>query len=155
MSYLERRLVTSNDVQATTVQIKVPVPIPDSQQSGLAADSAGVKWTSSFRIPLKVTTQGTNAIPVGVGIQASWTATATDSVLKVAVIQDAGGTTTEVVSVSGNTGTDSYAESTTIDTSQDSELYVQAEITTASGTGGATTDLQYATVVIIYQLSVV
>jgi len=109
-------------------------------QTGLAADSTGVKFTSVVKHKL-------NARHLKkIRIRASWTASDTDSVTKVAVV---GSTSGEIVSVSGNTGTDEEAEATSGWT--DGEyIYIQVEVTTASATAGATTDLTYAIVELEY-----
>jgi hypothetical protein len=135
--------IAYTQLSADTIYFPVPIPIPDSQQAGLAADSLGVKWTSVFKFKL-------NARHLKLmRIRATWSASATDSVTKVAVI---GGTSGEIVNVSGNAGTDAEGEATTGWT--DGELiYVQLEVTTASATAGATTDLTYAVVELEYGVS--
>lgn len=124
---------------ADTIQIKIPVMIPDSPQTGLAADSVGVKWTSAFkfRVPKRHLKD--------IVLRATWSASNTDSVTKIALIDQASGQT--VCSVSGNAGTD--VESTNFNSENltgNGLVYVQAEVTTASATAGATFDIAYVVV---------
>ncbi|WP_457751051.1 hypothetical protein [Thermococcus sp.] len=122
-----------------TIQVKIPVLIPDSVQDGLAADSTGVKWTSAFkfRIPKRHLKN--------IVLRASWTASATDSVEEIDLIDAASGST--VCSVSGNAGTD--VESINFNSANltdDGLVYVQAQVTTASATAGATFSIGYIVV---------
>jgi len=122
-----------------TIQVKIPVLIPDSVQSGLAADSTGVKWTSAFkfRVPKRHLKD--------IVLRATWTASATDSVTEIDLIDAA--TSNVVCSVSGNAGTDT--ESTNFNSANltdDGLVYVQAQVTTASATSGATFSIAYVVV---------
>jgi len=121
-------------------KIIVPIPIPDSAQSGLAADSVAVNWTSSFKF--KLNTQNLKAVR----IRATWSASATDSVTEIDVVGSVSGT---IVSVSGNAGTD--AEGVATSGWSDWELItVQSQITTASATLGATYSISYVVVELEY-----
>lgn len=135
----ERRLVTLEDIESGTFLVKVPVTIPDSTQTGLDATSTGVKYTSKFKfkIPKKMLQD--------VVLRASWTATAGDSVTKIALIDET--TTNEVCSVEANAGTDTESTNyTAANLTDDGLVYVRAEITTASATTGATFDIDYVVV---------
>jgi len=118
------------------VVIDIPVPIVfESAQTGLAADSTGIKFTSQNIIPPLANYHT-------VAIEATWTAADTDSVMAVEIYdQDAG---TVVASVSGNTGTDAKSSYATI--TAGNSLVVRANITTASATTGSTDDLNKAVI---------
>ena len=126
----------------TVVGYTVPVAPQDCiNQTGLAADSTGVKFTSVVRT--KVDARYLKKIR----LRASWTASHTDSVTEVRVV---GTTTGTIASVSGNTGSDAEAEGTSF---SDGELvYVEVAVTTASATTGATTDLTYAVIEFVYEM---
>jgi len=126
----------------TVVGYTVPVAPQDCyNQTGLAADSTGVKFTSSIRV--KVDARYLKKIR----LRASWDASHTDSVTEVRVV---GTTTGTIASVSGNTGSNEEAEGTSF---SDGELvYVEVAVTTASATTGATTDLTYAVIEFVYEM---
>jgi len=126
----------------TVVGYTVPVAPQDCiNQTGLAADSTGVKFASVVRT--KVDARYLKKIR----LRASWTASHTDSVTEVRVV---GTTTGTIASVSGNTGSDVEGEETTF---SDGELvYVEVAVTTASATTGATTDLTYAVIEFVYEM---
>ena len=129
-----------------TISFTVYVPIPDSPQSGLAADSTGVKWTTAFRH------EWHKRHLKKVRIRATWSATQADSVTKIAVRDVSSGN--DVVSVSGNAATDEEAEQTDLTNVTDGGLFeVYAEVTTASATGGATFDISYVVVELVYGIS--
>ena len=126
------------DVPATTIPVS---PADCVNQTGLAADTTGVKFTSNVKI--KVNANYLKAIR----LRASWTADHTDSVTEVRVV---GTTTGTITSVSGNTGTDEEAEGTSF---SDGELvYVEVAVTTASAATGATTSLTYAVIEFVWGL---
>ena len=129
--------------QVYGVQVVVPVMIPDSNKSGLAADSTGVKYTSSFKAKW-----GKKGL-VGVRIRASWSASATDSEEKICVKDLSSGN--DVVCVSGNAGTDQEAETSDLSSVTDGGLWqVYSEVTKASGTSGATYSIGYVVVELLY-----
>ena len=136
------RLIRVEDIEEGTIIFRIPVLIPDSTQTGLPADSTGIKWTSNFRL------RWDKRHLKAVRIRATWTATATDSVTKIAVRDVTNGV--DIVSVSGNTGTDAEAEATDLTNVTDGGLAeVYAEVTTASTTGGATFDIAYVIVELV------
>ena len=126
----------------TVVGYTVPVAPQDCiNQTGLAADSTGVKFTSVVK------TKVDDRYLKKIRLRASWTASNTDSVTEVRVV---GTTTGTIASVSGNTGSDAEAEGTSF---SDGELvYIEVAVTTASATTGATTDLTYAIIEFIYEM---
>jgi len=126
----------------TVVGYTVPVAPQDCiNQTGLAADSTGVKFTSVVRT--KVDARYLKKIR----LRASWDASHTDSTTEVRVV---GTTTGTIASVSGNTGSNEEAEGTDF---SDGELaYVEVAVTTASATTGATTDLTYAVIEFVYEM---
>ena len=138
--------VTYDQLATDTIVIEVPFPVPDSPQTGLAADSTGVKWTSSFKG--KWNTRHLKAVR----IRGSWTASNADSTTKIAVKDVTSGS--EIASVSGNTGTDSETEVTNPANITDGGLFeIFAEVTVASGTAGATFDIVYVVVEIKYGIA--
>ena len=150
MSFLERRLVTVSDLSSELsflskrLTFKVPVLIPDSNQKGLPADATGVQWTSTYKFKWDKT------FLHKVIIRASWSSTESDSVVKICVKDEQSGN--DVVCVSGNSGTDTEAEQSDLTNVSDAYLaYVYAEVTTASATSGATFDIDYVTVELVFQ----
>jgi len=132
------------ELEKDTIYILIPFTPQDClNQTGLAADSIGVKFTSVVKLEL-------NARHLKkMRLRASWTATATDSVTRIRVKGSVSG---EIVYIEGNTGTDVEGEATTGWT--DGEyLQVELEVTTASATAGATTDLTYAIVELEFGVS--
>jgi len=123
--------------------VSVPIAIPDSSQSGLAADSTGVKWTSAFKF--KVDPQNLKSAV----IRATWTASATDSETAIEVYDETGASV--LGSVSGNTGTD--AEGSVTGFTAGNLVTVRLNVTTASATSGATTSLSYAVLELTYGIS--
>ena len=149
MSFLERKKVTVSDLSdelsflGKTFSITVPILIPDSSQKSLPADVAGIKWTSAFKF--KWDKQYLSKVV----IRASWSSTATDNVVKIAVRDEQSGN--DVVSLSGNSGTDAVAEQTDLTNVSDGYLAtVYAEVTTPSATAGATFDIDYVAIELVY-----
>jgi len=138
--------LTYDQLATDTIVIEVPFPVPDSQQTGLAADSTGVKWTSAFR------GKWSKRHLKKVRVRATWSASNTDSVTKIAV-KDVNNNA-DIVSVSGNAGTNEEAEATDLSNVTDGGLFeIYAEVTTASGTSGATFDISYVVVELVYGVS--
>ncbi|RLI50742.1 MAG: hypothetical protein DRP09_19785, partial [Candidatus Thorarchaeota archaeon] len=126
----------------TVVGYTVPVAPQDCyNQTGLAADSTGTKFSSSVKV--KVDGRYLKKIR----LRASWTASHADSVTEVRVV---GTTTGTIASVSGNTGSNEEAEGTSF--SDGEMVYVEVAVTTASATAGATTDLTYAVIEFVYEM---
>ena len=127
----------------TSVGYTVPVSPADCVNvTGLPADSTGVKFTSKVRV--KVDARYLSKIR----LRASWTASHSDSVTEVRLVGTQSGI---IAKVSGNSGTDVEAETTTF---VDGELlYIEVAVTTASGTSGATTDLVYAVIEFVYEMT--
>jgi len=121
-----------------TIYFRIPVLIPDSTQTGLAADSTGVKWISKFK--LKWDTRHLK----GVRLRATWSCTATDAVIKIAIKDDTTGA--DIVTLSGNSGTNSESSVTAPAVTSDGLATVYAEVTTASATSGATFNIDYVIV---------
>jgi len=112
-------------------------------QTGLPADSVGVKFTSVVRS--RIDARHLKAIR----IISTWTASHADSVTKIKVIGSVSGI---IIYVIGNTGTNAGAVAKTgwVDKEW---FYIEVEVTTASATAGATTDLTYAVVEFEYGIS--
>jgi len=124
-----------------TIHFGVPhTPQDCINQTGLAADSTGVKFTSVVRYVLRAKHLKK------LTLRATWTASHTDSVTRIKLIGTISG---EIVAMAGNTGTHAGVYVTAGWT--DGEfIYIEVEVTTASATAGATTDLVYALVELEY-----
>jgi len=124
-----------------TIHFGVPYTPQDCiNQTGLAADSIGIKFTSVVRYVLRAKHLKK------LTLRATWTASHPDSVTKIKVVGTVSG---EIASMAGNTGTYAGVYVTTGWT--DGEfIYIEVEVTTASATAGATTDLVYALVELEY-----
>jgi len=124
-----------------TIYFSVPHTPPDClNQTGLAADSTGTKFTSVVRYKIKAKNLKK------ITLRATWTASHTDSITRIRLV---GTVSWEIVTVSGNTGT--HTEATATAGWTDGEyIYVEVAVTTASATAGATTDLIYAIVELEY-----
>jgi len=119
--------LTSRD--RTTYTVKDPT----FPQTGLSAASTGIKYTSTFIIPI--------FIPSLVKIRATWDASATDSVTETRLVDSAGNILT---SVSGNTGSDVESDAILFS----GEVKVEVAVTTASATTSATTDVNAVDIII-------
>jgi len=137
------RKVRSGDLVESAILVRVPVPIPDSGQTGLPADSTGVKWSSSYK--LKIKKQNLKNVIV----RATWTSAYSDNIVRIGLYDE--GTASYVAYVEGNAGTDvestNYTEANLTD---EGAVYVRAEVTAASATGGATFDISYVVVELVY-----
>jgi len=121
----------------------IPV-IFETAQTGLAADSTGVKFTSQNIIP----TTAMLRYLTGVAVEATFTASQTDSVTAVEIYdEDAPGV---IAPVSGNTGTDTTTGYSAI--TAGNSLVVRVNVTTASATTGATTDVDKAVIYLKFSL---
>jgi hypothetical protein len=111
----------------TQVEFDIIVPVIVEVSRQVAADSTGVKWTSVDLIPPVLNY-------VSVAIEATWTASTTDSVTAIE-LYDA---TAAVVkaSVSGNAGTN--VKSSYVSLTPGNKHNVRINVTTASATAGAT-----------------
>jgi parallel beta-helix repeat protein len=138
--YLSGRTAGLNDAGTGTVlhlsEPVVPV-IAEVARTGLAADSTGVKWTSAEVL-----------LPPGAfwsaAVEATWTASNADSVTAIELYDATAGAVK--ASVSGNAGTNaksSYARLT-----PGNRHVVRVNVTTASATAGATTDVTKAVIYI-------
>ena len=108
------------------------------RQTGLSADSKGVKFTSPFRVRVD------RCIRV-IKLKASWKAFPADSITEVRVVGEKTGT---IASISGNEVTDGESEGQTF---ADGELvYIEVEVKKVSSTVGATVDLEYVVLELIY-----
>lgn len=132
---------TGNPIAKPEKTFVVPIPIPDSNQTGLDATTTGVKWTSNFKFKIDPSRV------VSAVIRATWTASATDSVTAIEVYDETAATV--LGSVSGNAGTD--AEGAVSGFTAGNLITVRLNVTTASATTGATTDLVYAVLEITYR----
>jgi len=130
-------------LESNTITFIVPLQLI-KDQTGLAADSTGVKYTSGkFKIN---TTHLKSAI-----IRATWTASDTDSVTAIELYDDTAATV--VGSVSGNTGTDEESSDLSASITSGNTFVLRVNVTTASATAGATTDVDYAVLELTYGIS--
>ncbi|KXA93022.1 hypothetical protein AKJ64_01595 [candidate division MSBL1 archaeon SCGC-AAA259E17] len=116
--------------------------ILETPQTGLVADTTGVKFNSNA---VTLPSSGYASI----AIEGTWTASQTDSVTAIELYDQTAGAV--LASVSGNMGTNvksGYASFTAGNT-----VNVRVNVTTASATGGATTDCYEAVVYLRYDLS--
>lgn len=135
--------IPKSKLESNTITLIIPLQLI-KDATGLAADSTGVKYTSGkFKID-------TNGLKKAV-IRATWTASATDSVTAIELYDETAGSV--VGSISGNTGTD--VESSDLSGSiTDGDLFsLRVDVTTASATAGATTDVTYAILELTYGYS--
>ena len=131
---------------ADTIQWSVQIPIiAEVAQTGLAADSTGVKWTSVDLI----FTAAEIACLKGAYIEATWTASATDSVTSIELYDATGAAV--ITSVSGNAGTN--VRSTAGSITAGNTLNVRVSVTTDSATTGATTDVTKAVLILVFGAS--
>ena len=131
-------------LQTDTIKIVIPIPGIPVKQAGLAADSTGVKY-EGFRF--KIYTRHLKSAV----LRATWTASATDSVTAIELYDVTAGAVRG--SVSGNAGTDAEA-SIDITALVDGNLHeLRVNVTTASATTGATTDVVYAILELTYGVS--
>jgi len=110
-------------------------PLVISATGNLAADSTGVKYETN---PVRLYTKNIKEIK----LQGSWDASETDSKTAIELYDK---TKDEVIaSISGNTG-DNEETDISVDKIFDGHLYtLRVNVTTASGTSGATTAVSYA-----------
>ena len=160
MSYVVKRLITTSDIQDGAITqdklaqglslglsfVPVIVPIPDSTQNNLPADSGGCPWISNYYIKIYKTNLQK------IRIRASWSSSATDNVIKIELYDD--DADTSIVSVSGNSGDNVEAEVTDLSSISDGDYaYVDACVETVSSTSGATFSIDYVIVELIYGVS--
>lgn len=138
--------IAKAQLAADTIQWGSQIPIiAESPQAGLAADSTGVKWTSIDLVFLAAEIASLK----GAYVEASWTASATDSVTAIELYDATAAAV--LASVSGNTGTNSRSTAGTI--TAGNVLNVRVNVTTASATTGATTDVSKAVLVLVFGAS--
>lgn len=135
--------IAASQLASGAIKIPVPIQIADSNQSGLASDTTGVKWTSNF--VHQIDPQNLDSAV----IRASWTASQTDSTTAIEVYDQSAATV--LGSATGNTGTDS--EGSVSGFTAGNPVVARANVTTASSTSGATTDLVYAVLELSYGVS--
>jgi len=138
--------ITKDRVASNTIRFGVQMPIiAETARTGLAADSTGVKWTS---IDLIFTADELQSLK-GAYIEGTWTASNTDSITQIELYDETAATV--IASVSGNTGTNSRSTAGTI--TAGNTLKVRVNVTTASATVGATTDVTKAILILIFGVS--
>lgn len=138
--------LTKAQLAADTIQFGVQIPIiAESARTGLAADATGVKWTSIDIIPTAAEIQSLK----GAYIEATWTASATDSVTAIE-LYDATAAAVKT-SVSGNKDTNKRSAAASL--TADNILNVRVNVTTASATAGATTDVSKAMLILVFGAS--
>jgi len=135
--------IPKGKLQENTITFIVPLQLI-KDKTGLAADSTGVKYTSG---KFKIDTNGLKSVT----IRATWSASATDSVTAIELYDETAGAVRG--SVNGNAGTDAEA-SVGVASIVDGNLHsLRVNVTTASGTSGATTDVTYAILELKYGYS--
>jgi len=135
--------ISYTKLSSNTIQIVIPI-IGIHDQTGLAADSTGVKYEGPrFKI-------NTRHLKSAV-LRATWSASHSDSVTAIELYDVTDGAVRG--SLSGNADTDAE---TSIDVSAlvDGNLHeLRVNVTTASATSGATTDVDYAILELTYGIS--
>ena len=135
-AHVDTNAITSDKLASDAVGARVYF-LGVYERTGLAADATGVKYEGPR---IKVKKRHLKAAT----LRATWTASHSDSVTAIEVYNVTKGQV--VGSVSGNTGDDQEVslDLTKID---DGDLVeVRVNVTTASATSGATTDVKYAVV---------
>ena len=140
--------VTLAKIATDAIKLKIPIIIlPDTKT--VAVDSTGVKWTSA-KIKLTPKAQIKDII-----LRTSFSSSATDYTLAVYLIDPATGN--KIVEVSGTNLTDSEesasAQGTLGNLPDDGIVEVRVEVTAASATSGATADIAYIVLEVIYGFS--
>ena len=152
MSFV-RRKVKNEDIEggisfdklaSNTIYIRV-LGLQLESKSGLAADSTGVKASSPV---FKVSGKHLKALV----LRASITSIPSDAVVRVKVYNVSAGADVGYVEFSGATGEDEVTITSGLPSDGDL-IRIDVEVTTASGTAGATFDLGYATLMIDYGVS--
>ena len=138
--------LTKTQVAADTVRFSVQIPVIfETAKTGLAADATGVKFESQ---DLVLTAEELGCLK-GAYVEATWTASATDSATAIELYDVTGAAV--VASVSGNTGTN--VRSTAGSLTAGNVNRVRANVTTASATAGATTGCSKAVVILLFGVS--
>lgn len=132
--------VPAEKLRPNAITLIVPV-LGILEQSGLAADSTGVKYEGPR---FKVKTAGLKSAK----IRATWTASHSDSETAIELYDVTAGSV--VGSVSGNTGTDVESDDLKDGITEGNLLELRVNVTTASATSGATTDVKYAVLELEY-----
>ena len=141
--HIQDATIPKAKLEANTLSFIIPLQLV-KDQSGLAADSTGVKYESGkFKID-------TNGLKSAV-IRATWTASATDSVTAIELYDVSAGAVRG--SVSGNAGTDSESADISGSIVSGNLHELRVNVTTASATSGATTDVAYAVLELKYGFS--
>ena len=142
MEYETPSLAEKNKDLITTGTLGIVAPFQGFRNlTGLAADSTGVKAESGR---FKINTSNLNSVT----LRATWTASATDSVTAIELYDVTSGTV--IGSVSGNTGTDSETSISVSSITSGDLFELRVEVTTASATSGATTDVNYGVLELEY-----
>jgi len=135
--------LTKDRLATDTITIIIPLQLIKDAK-GLAADSTGVKYTSGkFRIDA-------NGLKKAV-IRATWTASETDSETAIELYDETEGVVRG--SVSGNAGTDVESSDLSGSIVSGNLHSLRVNVTTASATAGATTDVEYAILELTYGYS--
>ena len=138
--------LTKAQVAADTIRFSVQIPaIFEVAKTGLAADSTGVKFESQDL----VFTAAELACVKGIYLEATWTASATDSITSIELYDV--NSAAVLASVSGNTGTSVRSAAGNLTAGNYNR--VRVNVTTASATVGATTDCSKAVVILLFGVS--
>ena len=130
-------------LESNTIVLVIPI-IGVHDQTGLAADSTGVKYEGPrFKIYTRHLKEAV--------LRATWSASHSDSVTAIELYDVTAGAVRG--SLSGNSGTDEET-SITVSDLVDGHLHeIRVNVTTASATSGATTDVKYAILELKYGVS--
>ena len=140
--------LAKGDLAADTIRLEVPIPILTNEQTGLAADATGVKYTSAYTLLISADMlQSAKAAYIEADIEAS----AADSVTAVELYDS----TAAVVrgSASGNAGDRVRSADLLASLVGGNEHQARINVTTASATAGATTGVRRAALVLALGIS--
>mgnify|MGYP000279970537 CR=1 FL=1 len=135
--------IPAKKLQTNAISFIIPI-LGIYERTGLAADSTGVKYEGPR---FKIDTNGLKSAK----IRATWTASETDSETAIELYDVTAGSV--VGSVSGNAGTDVESDELKDAITSGNLFELRVNVTTASATAGATTDVKYAILELVYGYS--
>ena len=135
--------VTTAKLASDAVKVTIPI-VGVHDQTGLAADSTGVKYEGPR---FKIDTTGLKSAT----LRGTWSASNTDSVTAIELYDVTGAAV--VGSISGNTGSDTEGSITISNITSGNLHELRVNVTTASATSGATTDVKYGVLELVYGFS--
>ena len=140
--------LVKGDLAADTIRLEVPIPILTNEQTGLAADATGVKYTSAYTLLISADMlQSAKAVYIEADIEAS----AADSATAVELYDSTAGVVRG--SASGNAGDRVRSADLKASLVGGNEHQARINVTTASATAGATTGSKRAALILVVGIS--